>query len=153
MIKSHKFRQWFLTTEDAREKIESMIDEGGYILFFKKDGDIFASGEDSRIVFSKLKNPDDEEDMPDNWVNDASFVAENMNKMIRGEPGQSVFYQKDIDEMKVIDRDKVIEELKKEAQSDGAFPKKAIKFIDIRNLFKMQHDPDDAPNFSQSNED
>jgi hypothetical protein len=151
MTKTHRFRQWFRATEDAKEKIESMIDEGGYILFFKKDGDIFASGEDSRIVFSKLKNPEAEEDLPAGWEEEASFVAENMNKMIRGEPGQSVFYKKDIDEMKVIDRDKVIEELKKEAPADG--PRKAIKFIDIRNLFKIQHDPDDAPNFVQANED
>ena len=151
MPKSTGFRKWFHITEDAKEKVESMIDEGEYILFFKKDGDIFAASEDSRVAFAKMKNPDEE--MPVNWEEEASFTADNMDKMIKGEPGQHVFSKKDMNEMKVMDRDKVIEELGKKAQSlgDDAFPRKGIKFIDIRSLF--HHDPDQAPNFVQANED
>ncbi len=151
MLKSPGFRNWFHITEDSKEKIESMIDEGEYILFFKKGGDIFAASEDSRVAFAKMKNPDDE--MPVNWEEEASFTADNMDKMTRGEPGPHVFSKKDINEMKVMDRDKVIEELGKKAQSlgDDAFPRKGIKFIDIRSLF--HHDPDQAPNFVQANED
>ena len=151
MLKLPGFRKWFHVTEDVREKIESMIDDGEYILFFKKDGNIFAASEDSRVAFAKMKNPDD--DMPKNWEEEASFTADNMNKMIRGEPSQHVFSKKDMNEMKVMDREKVIEELGKKAQSlgDNAFPRKRIKFIDIRSLF--HHDPDQAPNFIQANED
>lgn len=151
MPKSTGFRKWLHITEDAKEKIESMIDEGEYILFFKKGGDIFAASEDSRVAFAKMKNPD--ADMPRNWEEEASFTADNMDKMLRGEPGQHVFSKKDINEMKVMDREKVIEELGEKAQSlgDDAFPRKGIKFIDIRSLF--HHDPDQAPNFVQANED
>lgn len=143
------FKEWFRIDEDAEEKINSLIDGEGYILFFKKGDDTFGANEDSRVVFAKMKNPDDE--MPTNWEEEASFSAHNMNKMLRGEPGEHVFSKKDLTEIKVMDRESVVENLKKEAKGlgDKAFPSK-FKLIDIRSL--LSHDPDEAPNFIRADE-
>ena len=158
MTNTTGFRNWFKTTESSTEKVESLIDKGGYILFFKKEGSIFAVNEDGRIAFAKMKNPDDE--MPKGWEEEASFTADNMSKAIRGEPSQHILYNKDLNEIKVMEREEVVKELKKEAKGlgDKAFPDKfgmggmgGLRVIDISNL--IQQDPDKAPNFSQQDED
>ena len=105
-----------------------------------------------------MKNPDDE--MPKGWEEEASFTADNMSKAIRGEPSQHILYNKDLNEIKVMEREEVVKELKKEAKGlgDKAFPDKfgmggmgGLRVIDISNL--IQQDPDKAPNFSQQDED
>ncbi len=143
------FKEWFQIEENAEERIKSLIDGEGYILFFKKDGNIFGADEDSRVVFAKIKNPDEE--MPTNWEEEANFSAHNMNKMLRGEPGEHVFSKKDLKEMEVVDRETVLKDLKKDAKGlgDQAFPSK-FKIIDIRSL--LSHDPDEAPNFVRADE-
>lgn len=144
------FREWFRTDENAEERINSLIDGEGYILFFKKDGDIFAADEDSRVVFAKMKNPDDE--MPANWEEEANFSAHNMQKLLRGEPGEHIFSKKDLKEIEVVTRESVVEDLKKDVKDlgDNAF-KPRFKIIDIRSLLGGG-DPDEAPNFIRADE-
>lgn len=148
-----KFREWitneFLIEKETEEKINHMIDSNGYILFFKKDKDVFGAGEDSRLVFAKMKSPD--EDMPKRWKDEASFSADNLNKSVKGEPSQHVFNNDDLKEMDVIDREEAVKALKKVAEKAGdtAFPK-AHHILDISKF--LQHDPDDAPNFVRTDE-
>jgi len=139
-----------LLQENAEEKINHLIDSNGYVLFFKKDDSIFGAGEDSRVAFAKMKNPDD--DLPKGWEDEASFSADNLNKAIRGEPHQHVFHKNDLEKMSVIDREEVMKTLKKDTEKlgDDAFPARRVQVLDISKLF--HHDPDDAPNFVRADE-
>ena len=146
-----KFRKWLTLDEDAQGRVDALIDQSGLILFFKKDGDIFGATEDSRVLFAKMKSPDD--DMPADWENEASFTADNLNKKIRGEPGQHVFSKEDFKKMEIIDREDAVKALKKEAKKAGdEIPD--TKFHHVLNLSKLfrQKDPDEAPNFVRADE-
>ena len=145
-----KFKKWFRIEESAEKSITSLIDGEGYILFFKKGDEIYGADEDSRIVFAKIKHPD--EDMPSNWKEEANFSAHNLNKMLRGEPGEHIFGVKDLKELKVMDRDAVVEDLKKNVKDiDKQDSASKFKIIDIRSL--LRGDPDEAPNFVRADED
>lgn len=145
-----KFKDFFKFYEDIRSQIDSMIDSNGYVLLFKLGKDVFGAGEDSRVVFARMKIPDD--DMPKNWEDEASFSADNLNKSIRGEPATQVFHQKDLKKIKVLDRDKVVEQLVKAAEKQGGIsPKKSFMKLDLSKFF--HHNPDDAPNFVRADED
>ena len=137
--------------EDCRHRVEQLIDEAGYVLLFRKDKEIFGAGEDGRIIFAKLKNPDEE--LPKDWKEEANFSADNLNKKLKGEPAQHVFSKDDLKEIKVMDRDDAIDELHKEAEKlgDKAFPRPQMHILDLSKLFKK--DPDDAPNFVRADED
>ena len=153
-MKSQKFRTWLFEDEDSESRVDALIDQSGYILFFKKGKDIFACSEDGRVVFAKIKNPDDE--TPAGWEDEASFSADNLNKKIRGEPGQHVFDKASLKDIKIIDRDEAVKILKKEAQKPGAkMPEPKVKIFDISHLLRqhIQKDPDDAPNFVRADEE
>lgn len=139
--------------EDCREKVEQLIEDSGYLLFFEKDGDIFGAGEEGRVVFAKMKNPDEE--MPKGWEEEASFSADNLIKKMKGEPPQHLFSHKDLKKIKVLDQDEAIEKLSEEAKGLGtqALSKSKMHVIDLSQLFKTQDDPDKAPNFIQADED
>lgn len=103
-----KFKRWFEAEELAG--IEALIDGHGLILFFRCGKDIFGAGEDSRVVFARMKNPDDE--AGDGWGEGASFLATNLTKTVRGEPTQQVFGKKDLKRIRIADRDEVVAALK-----------------------------------------
>lgn len=140
-----------LFEEDLSGKINSMIDSNSLILFFKKGEDLFGADEDGRVVFAKMKNPD--EDMPDGWEDEASFSAQNLHKVMRGEPAQHLFRHEDLKAIKIIDREKMVDLLKAEADKlgDEAFPARKMTVISLSKLF--QRDPDDAPNFVRADEE
>jgi hypothetical protein len=131
-----------------------MIDNGDYVLLFKKGDDLFGGGEDSRVVFAKMKDPKDE-DAPSGWAEEASFSADNLIKKLKGEPAQHVFEKDDLKEIKIMDRDDVVDELHKEAEKLGsdAFKKPKMHILDLSKLFQMHKDPDEAPNFVRADED
>lgn len=141
-----------LYIDDCRGRVESMIDHGDYVILFRKGGEIFGGGEDTRVIFAKMKHPD--EDLPKGWEEEASFSADNLNKKLKGEPAQHVFEKDDLKEIKVIDREDAIDELHKEAEKlgDDAFPKPKMHIVDLSKLFQ-QKDPDEAPNFVRADED
>ncbi len=141
-------------TEELERQVESLIDNAGHVLFFKKDGDVFGAGEDSRVVFAKMKNPDDE--MPDGWAEDATFSAENLNKAVRGEPAQHVINNEDLKRVEVVDREKAVELLSKEAEKlgDKAFPKKPkFQVIDLARILQKYQSPDEPPNYVRADEE
>lgn len=146
-----KFRKWLTLDENAQGQIDALIDQNGYILFFKKDGNIFGATEDSRVIFAKMKNPDD--DMPEDWENEASFSADNLNKKIKGEPGQHVFSKDDFKNIEIIDREDAVKDLKKEAKKSGnKIPDTKFRVFNLSQIFH-QKDPDEAPNFVRADEE
>ena len=142
-----------LYIDDCRARVESMIDND-YVLLFKKGDDIFGGGEDSRVIFAKMKDPNDE-DAPSGWAEEASFSADNLIKKLKGEPAQHVFDKDDLKKIKIIERDDAVDELHKEAEKlgDNAFPKPKMHILDLSKLFQRQKDPDEAPNFVRADED
>lgn len=138
-----------LLQEEEDLNIKHLLDMQGMVLFFKKDKDYFGANEDSRVIFARMKHPDDE--TPSGWADEASFVAENLTKMIQGKPSQSVFSKSDLKSIKVIDRDEAIEHIKETAHESGddVGPVKTMKIT--RLIFK--HDRDEAPNFIRADEE
>jgi len=135
-------------------KIKALVDGRGLILFFKKGDDIFGCDEDSRVLFAKMKNPKIEE-LPDNWDEEASFLANNLSRAIRGESTQNVFAKKDLKDIKVIDKEDAENALLSLAKSlgDKAFPNggSTLKLLDLSRLFNP--DPDQSPNFVRTDEE
>lgn len=137
----------FIVEEEEANKLNDFIDGNGLILFFKKGDSYFGAGEDSRVVFARLKNPD--EDTPSGWEDDASFTAINLTKLANGEPAQHVFDRNDIKKMKIMDRDKVIDALRDESSETGI----PIKVTSLRIIRVGQKDRDAAPNFLRADEE
>lgn len=89
------------------EKIKALAD-GNLVLFFKKDDDYFGCPEESRLVFAKLKNPD--EDADEGWADEAAFLALNLSRALSDdyeEPPKKLFYKKDLDDLKMVDKEEV----------------------------------------------
>lgn len=143
-----------LENEDISNKIEALLDgEDGYILFFRKEGDIFAADEDSRVVFAKLKNPDDE--LPDGWADEANFPADNLSKQITsGRKHKGMFGKKDLSDIKVIDREDAADELKDLAKEnpEGDYSRPDDNLLKVV-FVKPDKDRDKAPNFILADEE
>lgn len=139
----------FLTEEESLN-IQHLLDSQGMIFFFEKDDDYFGAGEDSRVIFARMKHPDD--DSPNGWAEEASFTADNLTKMMQGEPCQRVFGTDDIKKIKVIDRDDIIDKLKDVAHESGERVG-SIKVLKITRLMPRKHDRDEAPNFVRADEE
>lgn len=117
-----KFRElmdiWdeYLIIQESEDQIAAMIDTADFVFFFTKDANIFGAGEESRMVFAQMKKPND--DLPKNWDEDASFSAENLEKMAKGEPSTHIFSNNDLDKIKIIDREEAIQKLTKVVKGD-----------------------------------
>lgn len=105
-----KFKQWIQSQFLKENKIKHFIDSHGLILFFKKGSEYFGTSEDGRIVFAKLKNPDDEE--TDGWEDEANFSAVNISKVGTNQISQQVFTKKDLKKMKIVDEKEVLDKVK-----------------------------------------
>lgn len=91
----------------AENEVSDLLDGGRYILFFKKGDNVFGAPEESRVIFAKLKNPDD--DITQQWKDEAKFVATNLLQSVMGQPVDTMFGCKDVKDMEVMDRDKVMD--------------------------------------------
>lgn len=147
--KFSSFMDQFSLKEEENCNIGSLLDNQGLILFFKSDDDFFGCGEDGRMVFARMKHPD--EDSPDGWAEEASFVAQNLSKMILGEPSQGVFGKKDLKKIKVVDKDDVVDKLRELANDSG----KHLGTVQVIKINRMlpKNDRDDAPNFARTDEE
>lgn len=154
MVLGSRFRSFISTElrENERDaQINAMIDSAEYVLFFKKDKDIFAAPEEGRVVFAKIKHPD--EDLPNGWEDEANFTADNLTKKLAGEPCQYVFHKDDIKKMKIIDREEAATAVRKTAPKVKNKPTPDIAVLSPA-LFKLfRRDPDDAPNFVRADEE
>lgn len=96
---------------DRKEKeIRNLVDGQGLLLFFKFKGEVFGAGEDGRIVFARIKNPEKGEE---EWGKEASFSAINLTKTVSGKKTSSIFGAKDLESIKVIDSDAAVKALSK----------------------------------------
>lgn len=146
-----KFKKWMIIEAEVDNRVNELI--APFVFFFKKDNNIFGAGEDSRVVFAKMKHPDD--DLPSGWKDEANFSAHNLQRSVSGEPAQNIFSSKDLKKIKILDKDEVSKMLHKEVKKLGekAFPKqnKTFNLIDMSRFLKK--DPDDAPNFTRADEE
>lgn len=142
---------WHIIEAEVDARIEGLL--GPFIFFFKKDKELYGAGEDSRVIFAKMKNPDD--DLPSGWSDEANFSAHNLLKMIKGEPAQHLFNSDDLKQIKIVDKEKVSERLRKEVEKLGekAFPqqKRTLSLIDLTRFFRKGSD--EAPNFVRADEE
>ncbi len=137
---------------DLADKIEALIEGKGFILFFEKDGEVFGTGEEGRITFARMKNPDEES--PKTWDKDAGFSATNLEKEVRGESSTYIIRKEDLKKIKVLDKDEVFKKLQKIADKlgDKAFKKSEPTVIKFDFAKFMNRDRDDADNFFQAKE-
>ncbi len=143
---------WHLIENEIDGRVEDLI--APFVFFFKKDKELFGAGEESRLVFAKMKHPDD--DLPSGWKDEANFTAHNLNKSVIGEPAQHVFSCKDLKAIKILDKEKVSEILHKDIEKlgDKAFPKTKKPSFNLIDLSRfLRKDPDDAPNFTRADEE
>jgi hypothetical protein len=101
------FKSWFETAE----LISQIINAKGLIFFFTFNKKTFGAPEESRLVFSKLKDPDDNDTT--NW-NGANFIAYNMQDALSGIETSCMFNDKDIKGIKVIDQKQISKLLEKD---------------------------------------
>lgn len=97
--------------DEKQSKVKNIIDGKNLIMFFKKGDSIFGAPEESRIVFARLKNPDEED--PENWEDDANFNAFDLAKALSGDSVENLFSSADLPEIDVITRDEAENELMK----------------------------------------
>lgn len=92
-------------------KIKSLLDGQNLIMFFSKNNKLFGAPEESRIVFAKMKNPEGDEDMPDNWEKEANFMAYDLMNALAGQNAENIFSAKDLPLIKVLDRSQIEKQL------------------------------------------
>jgi len=108
-LSSLDFRELLNRWDEAKPKMElelkvnDLLDGRNYIFFFEKDKNVFGAPEESRVVFAKMKIPDDE--LPDNWAKEANFSAHNLTKAVQGENTQNIFNVEDLDKIKILDQE------------------------------------------------
>lgn len=115
------FRQW-MDLWDEQEgimKVKSILENNGLVLFFQKGKEIYGAPESSRVTFAKMKNPEDEEDMPDGWEDEANFAAFDLLKALMGQRIQVIFNKKDMNGLKILDQDAVEKLLSKKGGKKG----------------------------------
>jgi hypothetical protein len=101
------FRELLTTWDESADlmKVKSLIDVNKLMLFFKKDGKIYGASENSRLIFARMKNPDDDTD--EDWAKEADFSAFDLAEALKGNRVQSVFSYKDLDSINILDQEKV----------------------------------------------
>jgi hypothetical protein len=111
-----EFKRFIIESEDKLNKVRSVVDAQNLILFFTKDKKIYGAPEESRVVFAKMKHPD--EDVTKNWVKEASFCAYDLEKALQGNAVEVVFSIKDFGKIKIIDKEEAEKLLTKKPAND-----------------------------------
>lgn len=86
---------------DNKNKIKNLI-RTELSFFFQFEDEFYGSPEDGRLVFAKLKVPD--EDYHPSWDENAAIMSLNITRGIKEDNiPKRLFYKKDIKNMKVVD--------------------------------------------------
>jgi len=102
--------------QEEENLIKSVANHPGFMLFFKKGDGLFAAPEESRVIFAKLKGQNDDE-ITDDWKDEANFVALDLLKGLRGEKTPSLFSNRDMPEIELItDKECICDMLNKHAK-------------------------------------
>lgn len=97
----------YCDASNKSNQINMLVDGENFVMFFNYEGDVFGATEPNRVVFARMRQPDDGE-TPPQWVQDANFMAINLSKTLTGSPAQQMFKIKDIEQIEVIpDREQV----------------------------------------------
>jgi hypothetical protein len=108
----------FCAEEDLKDKIHSLVEGPSFVFFFKKGDIVYGAPEESRVTFARMKT--DDKDMPEGWEEEATFMAINLTKVVRNDPGaQTVFSYKDIKKIKVLDKKQAYKKLLKQSKETG----------------------------------
>jgi len=86
--------------EEEDDLIQTVAEHPGLMLFFKKGDGVFAGPEESRVIFAKLKGEDEE--ITDDWKDEANFVALDLIKALAGENAPCLFSNKDMPEIEIM---------------------------------------------------
>lgn len=84
--------------------IKTILESNGLVLFFKKDKKIYGAPEQSRLVFARMKNPEDESDKE--WGKEANFSAYDLEDSSDGKFKKVMFDFKDLKEIEIVDQEK-----------------------------------------------
>lgn len=105
------FRELLTTWDEQieKDKLAKVVEDDNFSFFFQKDKEFFGAPEESRIVFARMKNPDEDSDKE--WAKDANFIGIDIEKAAKGEQVQRLFGLKDLKEIKVIEKDEVLKKL------------------------------------------
>lgn len=98
----------FCIIEEQEKNINDIMDKHGMILFFKKGEGFFGAPEESRIMFARLKNNEEEPS------DEARFTGIDLLKSMFGNEEdsiQSAFGANDIPDIHVCDREEVVKHL------------------------------------------
>lgn len=116
-----------------------MLEDNGLVLFFKKEGKVYGSPESSRLVFARMKDPEDGEE----WAKEATFMAYDLGEAAKGNKVQVLFSIKDLKGLDVIDQAEAEKLLSKAGDAKPA------------NLGHEEEDPtspDNIPNMNKMGE-
>ena len=113
------------------DKIKTMLDANNFIFYFKRDNNIYAGPEESRVIFARMKNPED-----DTNIEDVNFLAIDLDRALEGERAETIMYFKDVPNIKIINRSTAEKELAKRVTN----PNK-VKI----NLYRQKDEPDLEP--------
>lgn len=114
------------------DQVHALLNGNGFVFFFKKKGELFGTGEDGRLTFARMKNPDD-----DDPVEDASFTAISLDAAVNNEKKKVIIGHKELNDVKVMDREDVYAELIKKTSKDQ---RKKLK-----NVSPDESDDDQVP--------
>lgn len=95
----------FLEQEEKTKIAKKFIEKNNLVLFFKFDNEYFAAPEESRIIFSLMKKPDQETSL--DWAKNADFFGFNLKDLVESKKTKKTFKYEDLDKIVVIDNDKV----------------------------------------------
>lgn len=101
-----------LVLEAEKQAIENHLDQNQCIIFFQNGDDFFGGPEESRMIFAKLKDDDDK-----SWRDEAQFMGLNLIQSLMGQPKQQVFSFKDLPNIKILDRDNLIDQMIKKGKN------------------------------------
>lgn len=87
---------------DIGNIINTILDEGKFVMYFVYEGDLFGVNDDQRTVYANILKPQDAMPPEDN------FNAVNISAWIESNEGfTKIFYKKDIPKMHVMTKDQV----------------------------------------------
>ncbi len=109
------FSDWFYFQEALENHISNLLDSRGYIMFFKKDGQVFGAPEESRIMFARLKTPEKDEKQTEE---PGGFLGFNLLRSMFGDMSPNLFGANDLKKIKIIDREDAEKHMKKKATDD-----------------------------------
>lgn len=106
-----KFKDWLNSVKKTEKEFDNLVNKNEITIFYVINGELFGGNEKSRILFSKLKNNDYEQEkiLNPNFKNDSRFLAYNILKsLIEPDLCQVSFSIKDIPNIKIFNKEEII---------------------------------------------